>query len=51
MIITFQILLLFIIFVSFVMMFDKESSKQVHENYMFICAIAIACFIASGVWL
>jgi len=51
MVIAFQVILLVIIFCSFVMMFDKENGHKSQENFMFVCCITVAVFFGSAVWL
>ncbi|WP_188453780.1 hypothetical protein [Virgibacillus oceani] len=51
MIIAFQIILLFIVFVSFAGIISERNNKKSQDNFSFICAISIAAFIASVLWL
>ena len=51
MVITFQILSLIIIVISFVGAIGEKGDKKLQENMTFLCAIALGLFFASVVWL
>ncbi|SEP57198.1 hypothetical protein SAMN05216232_0198 [Virgibacillus subterraneus] len=50
MVIAFQLILLLIVLITIQkVIVEKEQKRQ--ENFAFLCAIALALFFASGVWL
>ncbi|WP_162986446.1 hypothetical protein [Virgibacillus sp. Bac332] len=51
MILAFQIIGLIIIVVSFLGLVGEKEDKKLQENMAFVCAISMALFFASLVWL